>query len=106
MPYIKLEIRESMSQFGRDSNFQESVELVINHLRQMSLDDREGPVTYAISRIVAGAIKPQTGWRYKYLNRAYGTFFSAAAEFSRRLMTQYEDKCIKDNGDLPEYETF
>ena len=69
-------------------------------------EDREGVVNYSISRIVAGSLKPDTGWRYKFLNRAYGTFLSAAAEFYRRMVAPYEDKCIEKNGDIPEYGRF
>ncbi len=104
MPYIKPEIREAMTE--DDFEFRELIDEVINHIRTIDIEDREGICNYTITRIVAGAMKPQTGWRYKYLNRAYGTFFSAAAEFNRRLMSQYENLCIERNGDIPEYETF
>lgn len=94
MPYI-----DDIAQ----ANLSSSVEAVIKSIKSQDLDDREGLVNYAITRIVAGSFKPETGWRYKFLNRAYGTFLSAAAEFYRRLVEPYEDKCIGKNGDIKEY---
>lgn len=103
MPYINEEMR------SRDNNEEYSLESqvtdLIHLIRQTyNEDEYEGVCNYTISRLVAGVMKPNTGWRYKWMNRAYGTFLSAAAEFYRRVVGPYEDKAIEKNGDIPEYE--
>ena len=112
MPYIKDETREQHEPVGvhrhgyQDldcSSLSAKVDALIAHIRTHTSSDRDGMCNYAISRIVAGSLKPSTGWRYKNLNRAYGTFFSAAAEFYRRLMAKHEDRCLARNGDIPEF---
>lgn len=85
-------------------SFEELVEAIGDHISRLPNDEKEGTANYAISRIVASGLKPHNGWRYIWLNRAYGTFLSAAAEFYRRVVSKYEDDCIKKNGDIPEYE--
>lgn len=96
MPYIKQHHRDHLD---------ESIDIIIDSIDENhALDDREGVCNYVITRIVVGSLKPVTGWRYKALNRAHGTFMSAAAEFYRRLVAPYEDKCIKQNGDITDYE--
>lgn len=77
---------------------------VVQAIKDYPQEDREGVVNYTISTIVAETMKPETGWRYKWLNRAYGTFHSAATEFYRRLVAPYEDNCIEKNGDISSYE--
>lgn len=93
MPYIKKNVRPLY-----DARITEIVEML------QVADNVDGETNYVISRIVAGAFKPKTGWRYAALARAYGCFLSAAAEFYRRLLSQYEDGAIKSSGDIPEYE--
>lgn len=106
MPYISEKDREK-NQYDSDNfhyDINEYIDNIISHIKEnFHIEDREGITNYCISRIIAGSMKPDEGWRYRYLNRAYGTFFSAAAEFYRRLVAPYEDECIKKNGDIPEY---
>ena len=113
MPYINNDMKQQHEPVGvhrhgvqdlDSSTLEAKVDAIIAHIRVHTSSDRDGMCNYAISRIVAGSLKPSTGWKYKNLNRAYGTFLSAAAEFYRRLMVNYEIKCIEKNGDIPEYE--
>lgn len=108
MPYVNDEMKKRFwcASYENDSSrLSERVDDLIAHIKtQFEEDELEGVCNYTISRIVAGVMKPNTGWRYKWLNRAYGTFLSAAAEFYRRTVGPYEDDCIKKNGDIPEYE--
>lgn len=108
MPYINENTRNNKSSHGNGGaairTLEENVNAVIANIRTQTSSDRDGMCNYAISRIVAGSLKPSTGWRYKNLNRAHGTFLSAAAEFYRRIVSPYEDKCIENNGDILEYE--
>jgi hypothetical protein len=102
MPYINNEMKQR--EFG-DVWFEERITSVIQHIQHsFDMEEREGVCNYAISRIVAGAMMPETGWRYKFLARAYGTFMAAATEFYNRLIGPYEEDCINNNGDIPEYE--
>ena len=103
MPYINEEMR-SRCQF-KAGPLEERIDFLITHIRdEYDKGELEGVCNHTISRIVAGVMRPKNGWRYKWLNRAYGTFMSAGAEFYRRLVAPYEDECIKKNGDIPEYE--
>ena len=108
MPYINKEMQErycSIQSRLEGTRVACAVDDLIEAIRDhFTEDEYEGVCNYTISRIVAGVMKPDTGWRYKWLNRAYGTFLSAGAEFYRRLVGPYEDKCIEKNGDIPEYE--
>lgn len=87
-----------------DHTLNNVIEILQNHLQSLPDDQKEGCANYIITRVVAGGLKPAGGWRYMWLNRAYGTFFSAAGEFKRRLVDIYEDRCIEKNGDISEYE--
>lgn len=95
MPYIKKEKRPPLK---------DSIENIIHHLQHLDDDDKEGTVNYTISRIVAGGMKPKTGWRYTWLSRAHEAFVAAGDEFKRRMLDPYEDQAIAKNGDIPEYE--
>jgi hypothetical protein len=111
MPYINEEMQTRNNApadlYGQIHSLDQQVdELILTIRARFSKDELEGVCNYTISRIIAGVMKPKDGWRYKWLNRAYGTFLSAAAEFYRRLVAPYEDKCIEKNGDIPEYEEF
>ena len=107
MPYIDLNTRNQKSSHGNGGaairTLEENVDAVIRNIKTVDIEDREGLCNYDISGIVAGSIKPESGWRYRYLNRAYGTFLSAASEFYRRIVGPYEDRCINLHGDIPEY---
>ena len=104
MPYISEEMKKlTMCPTFTIETFESKVDAVIESISILSLDDREGLCNYAISRIVAESLKPHNGWRYKNLNRAHGTFLSAAAEFYRRVVVPYENIAQQKNGDI--YET-
>ena len=101
MPYISKKLRNLKIY---DSEIEDKISDIIIHISNIYHEnDFEGICNYCISRIVAGVMKPDSGWRYRWLNRAHGTFFSAAAEFYRRVVAPYEDECIKKNGDISEY---
>lgn len=104
MPYINEEMKTRAYKHSYSQNVERQVDNIVNYIRNhFEEDEFEGVCNYTISRIVAGVMKPDIGWKYKWLNRAYGTFMSAGAEFYRRLVAPYEDDCIRKNGDIPEY---
>tara|TARA_Y100000034_G_scaffold80510_1_gene96599 strand:- start:1536 stop:1865 length:330 start_codon:yes stop_codon:yes gene_type:complete len=102
MPYIPDENREETTR-SAGTTLNLCIEEIIAHLQSLDDDQKEGTCNYIISRIVAGGLKPPTGWRYMWLARAHQTFLAAAAEFYRRLLGPYEDRAIAKNGDIPEY---
>ncbi len=97
MPYIPQEQRDIVDA---------SIDALVKDIRQcesMKSGSTDGVVNYCISRTLTEAFRPYDGWRYAVLNRAYGTFLSAAAEFLRRLVVPYEqDKA--EQLDLPCYQ--
>lgn len=98
MPYITQDQRDAVDA---------SIDDLILKINDVTLTGSvvDGVVNYAISRIVTESFRPHDGWRYSVLNRAYGTFLSAAAEFLRRLVVPYEqDKASAL--DLPCYQEF
>lgn len=98
MPYIK--------QVQRD-RLDPRIDGLVDILRGIAkVKDRPGTTNYSITRIVAGALQPETGWSYHSLSRAIAVFRDAATEMERRLMAKYETEKIAENGDVPEYTDF
>lgn len=98
MPYITQDSRNLVDPH---------IDALIAEIRKHQTDDVDGVTNYVVSRIVCGSLRPNSGWNYSFLNRAYGTFLSAGAEFLRRLVVPYEQK--KSNSyagglDLPCYQ--
>ena len=63
----------------------------------------DGAVNYAITRIVAGSLRPETGWSYTIASDAIKAFDCAKMEFYRRVLAPYEDMARERNGDVKEY---
>lgn len=76
---------------------------VISKIKTLESFGWDGELNYAISYLVATTMRPEQGWRYHWLHRAYGVFGAAGAEFYRRLLGPYEDKAIEKNGDIQPY---
>ena len=97
MPYTKKEARAQTEQ---------CIAEIVSIIRKHPDADMDGEVNFAISSLVARIYRPASGWRYHWLHRAHGVFATAGAEFYRRLVAPYEDRCIEKNGDLAEYREF
>lgn len=90
MPYIKQEQR-----------------LKINHdLLKVSTPDmlgqcmeNTGELNYLITRIISGYMA-QHGKKYQTMNDIVGVLESAKAEFQRRVVANFENKKIEQNGDV------
>lgn len=103
MPYVNEETRNLHG--DKFVPIESHVDSLIAHLREITDEDNiAGILNYTISRIVAGAGKPDGGWRYGSLSRAHEVFHAAGSEFYRRLIAPYEDKAREKNGDIPEYQ--
>lgn len=85
MPYVKQEVQDYL-----DPKL-EAITEVLPHLD-------EGALNYIITRCVLAWLG--RGYNYARLNTAHGTFFSAAAEFYRRVVVPYENAKRDENGEV------
>lgn len=67
-------------------------------LKRINENTPSGDVNYIITEIIKKAIGKNT--RYERVNSVMGTLFCAALEFYRRKAAPYEDKKVKENGDV------
>lgn len=87
MPYVKR---------GERIRYRREVSSIIDKLREESTQDRVGTFNYIISTIAVN-ITPKKYW---YIALTIGTIICAILEFYRRIVAPYEDKKIKENGDV------
>ncbi len=87
MPYIKKEQRPAVD---------ELVNPLINYLKSLPLEDQDGSLNYAVTKIIKH-VYPQ---KYFHFNRALGVLTAITQEFYRKIIGLYEDTKIKENGDV------
>jgi hypothetical protein len=87
MPYIKQEQRPSID---------ELVAPLIAHLKELPLEDQDGSLNYAVTKV----LKDVYPMKYFHLNRALGVLTAIRAEFYRVVVAPYEDIKIKENGEV------
>jgi len=68
------------------------------------LIENKGDLNYAICELVARIIT-QTGVNYTNMSEKIDAVHDAETELRRRLLNPYEDMKIKENGDVPSFET-
>lgn len=61
-----------------------------------------GELNYAFTNLIIGYLRP--GISYQTINDIIGALEGAKAEFYRRVVVPYEDKKIKENGDVYPHE--
>ena len=88
MPYIKQEKRKP-------------IDAQINFLEH--LIPTSGELNYTITKLCLAYIE-QRGLCYGTINDIVGVLECAKMEFNRRLIANYEDTKIKENGDVIGYE--
>jgi hypothetical protein len=78
---------------------------LIDQLIEILRDDPkiDGSVNYVITRIVAGSLRPDTGWSYTIASDAVKAFECAKLEFYDRILKPLELDARKRNGDIREY---
>lgn len=96
MPYIKAEERAKL-----DLAIDELIEI----LKDVDVDDRDGNVNYTLTRILMNALEPEDGWRYRNMQRVMGLLACMQQEIYRRVIGPYEDRAIGFNGDVGELHT-
>lgn len=94
MPYVDQHHRQQVEIF---------IDAIAHYVEIQPDDKRDGLLNYVVSELVGRAMKPEKGWSYHFLHRAYGVFMAAGAEFYRRCLIPYETGCIVKNGDIDAY---
>lgn len=91
MPYIKKEDRERLD---------EHIENSVKALKGKQFHETLGDINYMFSRIIAQVMGEVS---YSKIAMATGVLENIKQELYRRSGEPYEDKKIKENGDIPEY---
>jgi len=86
MPYIKKDRREAVESFITGS---------LKHVSMLP----EGELNYLLTKIVDAWAKPLT---YTKIAAVDGVLSNVAREFYRRVAVPYEDKKLRENGDVYE----
>lgn len=87
MPYIKKDQRPAIDQL---------VDPLIEHLKSLLLEDQDGSLNYAVTKIIKH-VYPQ---KYFHFNRALGVLTAITQELYRKIVGPYEDTKISQNGDV------
>lgn len=87
MPYLK------ESERNRWDHYTNQIQIEANY------GIEAGDLNYLITKISQAFIK-SNGENYSNLNAVIGALESAKLEFYRRLVSEYEDKKIQENGDV------
>lgn len=93
MPYIKQKVRDQIDPIL--SNFIKQLRTDVN-LDYPELE-HDGAVNYIITKLLK-ELYPRGS--YYFLNRALGVLTAVQLEYYRRVVAPYEDKKIKENGDV------
>lgn len=88
MPYIAPSLRKIVD---------ERIERLAESSKELGTGNRAGLLNYTITRLLQLLY---TRDRYSELNEALGVLDAVAREFYRRRVAPYEDKKIKENGDV------
>lgn len=87
MPYIKQEQRPDID---------ELVTPLLDHLKSLPLEDQDGSLNYAVTKIIKN-LYPK---KYFHFNRALGVMTAITSELYRKIIGPYEDTKIIENGDV------
>jgi len=94
MPYITKDKKELID---------DPIDKLVYQFREELGWNDAGAANYTITRVVLGCMKPGSGWSYGSLSDVIKTLECAKLEIVRRLLDGYEDKAIRKNGDLDEF---
>lgn len=103
MPYIAQKDRQEL-----DPLIDDLAEKIVEQSKSYNYDGAfAGLLNYTSTRLAMKIIKLQFGKiRYWLVAIVSGTFKNVADEFYRRIASPYEDKQIKNNGDVDLFEEF
>lgn len=111
MPYISEEMRGRTHDHPNIRANEHSLDTRIEELldtinRLFHNEELGGVINYCFSRILADCYDFDSNPRYHKLERAIGNVECIKLEIYRRIGAVYEDRAIKKNGDIPEYDIF
>lgn len=87
MPYIDRKSRQALDK---------EIESLLAKLKSRPPDKRDGHLNYCLCRLLQSLYPPS----YFNYNRMMGVLSCVREELYRRLVAPYEDKKIKENGDV------
>lgn len=90
MPYIKIKDRKK---------YDILIDTMRDILKNEDNDSIEGSLNYVITNLLFSLCSIDNT-RYYMVNRAMGVLECVKQEFYRRLAAPYEDKKVKENGDV------
>ena len=82
MPYIKHDRREYLNPLSQD------------------YPRNPGELNYQITKVITNYMKTKPALNYQIFNEIVGVLSCVQFEFVRRMVSPYEDKKIKENGDV------
>ncbi len=88
MPYIKPQYR---------TDIDELLKPLMQHLRTLPLEKQDGAFNYTVTKILKALYADDNYFTY---NRSMGALSAVKDEWYRRVIVPYEDKKIKENGDV------
>lgn len=88
MPYIRSELRPELDKL---------ITPIVDKVKATPLEDQDGSIDYVVTKIIRSSY---TFDRFFQFNRAIGVLTAILFEFYRRMVAPYEDKKIKENGDV------
>lgn len=87
MPYIKSENR---------AKYERILHELIDILKSLPVEEVDGELNYIVTKL----LKEIYPLRYFHINKAVGVLECIKLEFYRRVAAPYEDKKIKESGDV------
>lgn len=87
LPYIKPENRVK---------YENVLDELIGTLKSLPVEEVDGELNYVVTKI----LKQIYPLRYFHINKAVGVLECIKLEFYRRVATPYEDKKIRESGDV------
>jgi hypothetical protein len=97
MPYIKQKFKDKID---------ESIHALVDDIEQCCKDDDrdalKGVLNYTITSILLATFTKH-GISYSKFADVIGTLECSKLEIYRRAIASYEDRCIRNNGDIEEF---
>jgi ribosomal protein S3AE len=87
LPYIKSENR---------AKYERILHELIDTLKSLPVEEVDGELNYIVTKL----LKEIYPLRYFHINKAVGVLECIKLEFYRRVAAPYEDKKIKESGDV------
>ncbi len=87
LPYVKPENR---------AKYEKALDELIGILKSLPVEEVDGELNYVVTKI----LKQTYPLRYFHINKAIGVLECAKLEFYRRVAAPYEDKKMRESGDV------